>query len=86
MLIISRRMNEIITIEPFDRLDNTTLATVFARRAIEIKLIQIGDTRVRIAVDVPPDFRIWRGISPPTGDPHSSVVPAAAIPIRTESK
>ena len=61
MLIVSRKTNEIITIEPIDPLDRSTLADVFEHGPIEIKLVKIGDSRVRIAIHAPNELRICRG-------------------------
>ena len=67
MLIVSRKMNEIITIEPIDPLDYSTLADVFEHGSIEIRLVEIRGSRVRIAIQAPTELRIWRGPSPGSG-------------------
>ena len=61
MLVLSRKMNESIEIHPADGLDDTPLRELFADGGIEIKLIRIDRNRVRVAIDAPPAFRIWRG-------------------------
>jgi sRNA-binding carbon storage regulator CsrA len=69
MLIVSRKANEVITIEPAHPLDSTALSKVFEHGAIEIKLVQIGGSRVRIAIHAPPELKIWRG--PRTAAEHA---------------
>jgi len=68
MLILSRRPNETITIEPMSELDpNTTLSEAFEHGAIEIKLLCVAGRRIRIAIDAPQQLKIWRG-------PHERLV------------
>ena len=64
MLIVTRRVDEIITIEPFDLLDATPLATAFAEGSIKIKLVRVNGGKVRLAVEAPASFRVWRGARP----------------------
>jgi hypothetical protein len=62
MLVISRRENEAITIEPARGLDpELTLREAFRQGAIEIRLIRINGNRVRLAISAPAEMKIWRG-------------------------
>ena len=62
MLIVTRKTNESITIEPLGTVDpEMTLGEAFRNGPIEIKLIRINRTRVRLAIDAPPEFQVWRG-------------------------
>lgn len=62
MLVISRKENETVTIEPVAGLDpNLTLAQAFAEGPIAIKLIRINGSRVRLAIDAPEALKILRG-------------------------
>jgi sRNA-binding carbon storage regulator CsrA len=62
MLVISRKENEIITIEPAAGLDPTmTLQQAFERGPIAIKLTRITNTKVDVAIQAPLILRIWRG-------------------------
>lgn len=63
MLVISRRKNETITIEPIDGLDPTmTLERAFQDGPIEIRLVHVSSSRVRLAIEAPQELRIWRGL------------------------
>jgi sRNA-binding carbon storage regulator CsrA len=70
MLVLSRKMNELIEIDPVDELDNTTLREIFANGGIQIKLIKIARNRVSVAIDAPPALRIRRG---PASDDSAAV-------------
>ena len=62
MLIVTRKTNESITIEPLGDVDpEMTLREAFSNGPIEIKLIRINRSRVRLAIDAPPEFQVWRG-------------------------
>ena len=62
MLIVTRKTDESITIEPLDGVDpDMTLAEAFRNGPIEVKLIRINRSRVRLAIDAPPEFQVWRG-------------------------
>jgi sRNA-binding carbon storage regulator CsrA len=62
VLVITRRENEVITIEPVCGLDpRLTLQHVFEQGPIEIRLIRITGHKVRIAVAAPNQMKIWRG-------------------------
>ena len=75
MLVISRKENECITIEPIEGLDpKLTLRDVFENGAVVVRIVHAG-RRVRLLVDAPPELKIYRGFRPDTGDS-----PAAAEP------
>lgn len=62
MLIVTRKTNESITIEPLGTVDpEMTLGEAFQNGPIEIKLVRINRSRVRLAIDAPPQFQVWRG-------------------------
>lgn len=62
MLIVTRKTNESITIEPLADVDpSMTLGEAFQNGPIEIKLVRINRSRVRLAIDAPPEFHVWRG-------------------------
>jgi sRNA-binding carbon storage regulator CsrA len=62
MLIVTRKTNESITIEPLGTVDpEMTLGEAFQNGPIEIKLVRINRSRVRLAIDAPPEFQVWRG-------------------------
>ena len=62
MLIMARRLNETITINPVDANDaDDRLSEVFSGEPIEIKLLKIERKRVLLAISAPRQFRIWRG-------------------------
>jgi sRNA-binding carbon storage regulator CsrA len=63
MLVISRRKNETITIEPIEGLDPTmTLERAFQDGPIEIRLVHVSSSKVRLAIEAPQELRIWRGL------------------------
>lgn len=65
MLVISRKENESIRIEPVDGLDSSlTLREVFAQGPILLKLTNVGQRRVRIVVEAPSALRITRSEAP----------------------
>ncbi len=65
MLVISRKENEVISIEPAAGLDpSLTLRDAFSRGPIVVRLIRVGGSRVRLAIDGPPELRVWRGPCP----------------------
>jgi sRNA-binding carbon storage regulator CsrA len=62
MLIVTRKTNESITIEPLGNVDpDMTLGEAFQNGPIEIKLVRINRSRVRLAIAAPPEFQVWRG-------------------------
>ena len=71
MLIIKRKHDEAIVITPRDDVDTSkTIAELFARGPIEIKIREIGSHTVKVAIQAPPQLKIWRGAKPgkPTDD------------------
>ena len=62
MLIIKRRIDESITIQPRDGIDaSQTIDELFASGAIEIRLLEVRSNKVTIAIEAPPELKIWRG-------------------------
>lgn len=62
MLIVTRKTDESITIGPLDGVDpEMTLGEAFRNGPIEVKLIRINRSRVRLAIDAPAEFQVWRG-------------------------
>lgn len=62
MLIVTRKTNESITIEALGSVDpDMTLGEAFQNGPIEIKLVRINRSRVRLAIAAPPEFQVWRG-------------------------
>ena len=62
MLVISRKAQESIRIEPAAGLDpSLTLREVFQSGPILLKLVHIGQRRVRLVIDAPTPLRVWRG-------------------------
>ena len=64
MLIIRRKIDEVITIEPAEYCDTSqTIAELFASGAIEITVHEIGEKNVELAIETPPQLKISRGRS-----------------------
>jgi sRNA-binding carbon storage regulator CsrA len=62
VLVVSRKENESIKIEPLDGVDlNLTLREVFAQGPIVLTLTHIGPRRVRILIEAPSVLKIMRG-------------------------
>jgi hypothetical protein len=81
MLIVTQKEDARITIEPADGLDpSMTLREAFARGPILVKLVQIGQGRVRLGIQAPRTFRISRGSSTSTAF-ADDVVMATTAPI-----
>jgi sRNA-binding carbon storage regulator CsrA len=60
MLVISRKENESITIEPVEGLDpSLTIGELFARGPILVKIIQCGK-RTRLAIGAPTTLKVMR--------------------------
>jgi sRNA-binding carbon storage regulator CsrA len=86
MLVVSRKENEWIRIEPIEGLDpQLTLRDVFADGPIIVKVMHVG-RRVRLVIDAPPALKIWRG-APATPDdslavtePRVATAAAGALP------
>lgn len=65
MLVVTRKENESITIEPVDGVDPTlTLREVFAHGPILLKLTHVGQRRVRIVVEAPSALKVLRNEAP----------------------
>jgi sRNA-binding carbon storage regulator CsrA len=61
MLVVSRKENESIKIEPLDGIDpSMTLREAFAHGPIVLTLKHVGSRRVRIVVEAPGALRIKR--------------------------
>ena len=61
MLVISRRTQESIRIEPAAGLDpSLTLREVFQNRPIVFTLVHVGQRRVRVMIDAPAPLKVWR--------------------------
>jgi len=64
MLVVTRKENESIKIEPLDGIDlSLTLQQVFAQGPIVLTLKHVGERRVRIVVQAPHALRIMRSQS-----------------------
>jgi sRNA-binding carbon storage regulator CsrA len=62
MLVISRKEQESICIEPSPGLDlSLTLREVFQGRPIVLTLAHVGQRRVRLLIDAPAPLRVLRG-------------------------
>lgn len=61
MLVVTRKENESIKIEPVDGVDpSLTLREVFAQGPIMLKLTHVGQRRVRIVVEAPSSLKVMR--------------------------
>jgi len=68
VLVVSRKENESIKIEPLDGIDpSMTLHEVFAKGPIVLTLKHVGARRVRIVVEAPGALRIMR-TAPDSGE------------------
>jgi sRNA-binding carbon storage regulator CsrA len=81
VLVISRKEDEVITIEPISGLDsNVTLREAFSEGPIVIKVLRISGAKVCIAIGAPLHLKIWRGVESmaadcgPEGDREPPVV------------
>jgi sRNA-binding carbon storage regulator CsrA len=86
MLVVSRKKNEWIRIEPIEGLDpKLTLRDVFADRPIIVKVMHVG-RRVRLIIDAPPALKIWRaspaapGESLAVAEPRVATAAAGGLP------
>jgi len=62
MLVVSRKENESIRIEPLEGIDpNLTLSELFAQGPITLTLAHVGPRRVRLVIDAPRALKIMRG-------------------------
>jgi sRNA-binding carbon storage regulator CsrA len=65
MLVISRKENESIRLEPAPGIDPAlTLAEAFQSGAIVVKLMRVGARRVRLAIEAPAALRVLRDQRP----------------------
>jgi sRNA-binding carbon storage regulator CsrA len=80
MLIVSRKENEWIRIEPVEGLDpKLTLRDVFADGPIIVKVMHVG-RRVRLVIDAPPSLKIWRGSPAAPGEGFAVAEPRVSTP------
>ena len=78
MLVISRKAQESIQIEPAAGLDpSLTLREVFQGRPIVFTLVHVGQRRVRVMIDAPAPLKVWRSdpCPPPSNDSLQSERP-----------
>ena len=76
MLIVTRKTDETITIEPPAGLDPATkFSEALERSAIEIRLVHIGGNRDRVAIESAPQLNIWRGTHASPEEATSARVP-----------
>jgi sRNA-binding carbon storage regulator CsrA len=69
VLVVSRKENESIKIEPLDGIDpSMTLYEAFAQGPIVLTLKHVGARRVRIVVEAPGALRIMRSQPEPKPD------------------
>jgi sRNA-binding carbon storage regulator CsrA len=65
MLVIKRRIDEIVTIEPQDGHERSlTVDDLFNGGAIQITLLEVGSSWVKLAIEAPTLLKIWRGPGP----------------------
>jgi sRNA-binding carbon storage regulator CsrA len=65
MLVVTRKENESIKIEPVEGVDPAlTLREVFAHGPIVLKLTHVGQRRVRIVVEAPSALKVMRNEAP----------------------
>jgi len=86
MLVVSRKENESITIEPLEGIDpSLTLREVFAHGPIRLTLKHVGARRVRIVIQAPSALKIMRsdaGAVAETAAPETEPM-APAYPYRS---
>lgn len=71
MLVLSRRADESITIQPADGVDaNLTLAQLFANGPIQITLLGGSGKRIKMGIDAPSQLSIRRkdAVPPPSDE------------------
>jgi sRNA-binding carbon storage regulator CsrA len=62
MLVIKRRTNETITIEPVNGSDTAkTVGELFSKGVIEITLLEVVGNQVKFGISAPGNLQIWRG-------------------------
>lgn len=76
MLVVSRKENESITIEPAEGIDlSMTLREVFAHGPVLVTLTQVGRRRVRLLIDAPKALKVWRSDAPVAGGVADATTP-----------
>jgi sRNA-binding carbon storage regulator CsrA len=82
VLVVSRKENESITIEPVEGVDpSLTLREAFANGAIVVKLTHVGARRVRLLIEAPKALKIQRGSSSSAEmDPELPAAQLAELP------
>jgi len=86
MLVVTRKENESIKIEPVEGVDpSLTLREVFAHGPIVLKLTHVGQRRVRIVVEAPSALKIMRNEAPAADCMGSEHVVPAEEPRRRRS-
>ena len=79
MLVVSRKENESIRIEPIEGIDpSLTLREAFAQGPIVVKLTHVGMRRVRLLIEAPTALKIIRGDSSAQGDDAAAGAVATA--------
>jgi hypothetical protein len=82
MLIVTQKEDAWITIEAADGVDlSMTLRDALAHEPILIKLIHIGQGRVRLGIQASRNFRILRGSSPSAASGVGSAIGTATATI-----
>lgn len=67
MLVVTQKADAWITVEPADGLNlSMTLREAFAQGPILVKLLHVGNRRVRLGVQAPRSLKVSRGRSPPS--------------------
>lgn len=62
MLVIKRKAEDVITIEPVAGADRSlSIEELFTDGAIEIRLLQVANKQVKVAIKAPAQLKIWRG-------------------------
>jgi sRNA-binding carbon storage regulator CsrA len=79
VLVVSRKENESIRIEPLEGVDpSLTLHEVFAQGPIVLTLTHVGARRVRLVIDAPHTLKISRTESASASVDKSTTEPAPA--------
>jgi sRNA-binding carbon storage regulator CsrA len=79
VLIISRKENEAIRIEPAAGIDpSLTLREAFQHGPIVVKLIHVGGRRVRLVIDTPAPLKVWRSVEPTVAGEAGEAVATAS--------
>jgi sRNA-binding carbon storage regulator CsrA len=82
VLVVSRKENESITIEPGEGIDpSLTLREVFGQGPIVLTLKHVGARRVRIVIEAPSALKIMRS-EPIAADPDAAAAEPTTLPYR----